>query len=158
MKPYLFRFPLVLLVGSRPLFVTPSLPREDWSTLDLAELEEEWRIGDHPEDLLSPDDHLFYSLERERQSAYDKMQTLMRHETQSSMRNNKALERAALDAQNAGKSVMMFATLRNDRAPNDGDGWIWDSMATVCEEWSVSPRVPSGYFRNLCSSLHRACI
>ncbi len=158
MKPCLFRFPLFLLVGPRPLFVSPSTPRKDWSTLDLAKLEEEWRIGDHPEDSLTPDDHLFHSLERERQSAYDKMQSLMRHETKSSMRNDKALERAALDAQNAGKSVMIFATLRNDRAPKDGDGWIWDSMATVCEEWSVSPCVPSGCFRSLCSPLHHSCL
>lgn len=56
----------------------------------------------------------------------------------SGKRNDKALERAASDAQRAGKSVMMFASLRNDRAPKHGDGWDWDSMAAVCNEWSVS--------------------
>lgn len=108
--------------------------------LDLAELEEEWKIGDDAEDLRTPDDHLFHLLERERQLAFDKMQTLMGDKTSSGgKRNKKALERAALDVQHAGKAVMIFAQLRNDSAPKDG--WTFDSMAAVCDEWSVSALV-----------------
>lgn len=126
--------------GLQVFFVSSSLPRNDWSMLDLAELEEEWKIGDDAEDWRTPDDHLFHLLERERQLAFNKMQTLMGDKTGSGgKRNEKALERAALDVQHAGKAVMIFAQLRNDSAPKDG--WSFDSMAAVCDDWSVSALV-----------------
>jgi len=119
------------------LFVSSYPRRSDWSTLDLDDLEEAWMKGDDAQDLLTPDEHLYRLLEQERQSAFDKMQSLMQDKT-SGKRHDKALKRAAVDAQHAGKSVMIFASLRHDRAPKDIDGWDWDSMAAVCNEWSVS--------------------
>jgi hypothetical protein len=123
--------------SQQTLFVSSSPPRSDWSTLDLDDLEEAWMRDDNVEDLITPDEHLYDLLEQERQSAFDKMQSLM-HDKTSGKRNDKALERAASDAQRAGKSVMIFASLRHDSAPKDSDGWDWDSMAAVCNEWSVS--------------------
>lgn len=133
---------MVLLASPRHV-VLSSPPRNDWSTLDLTELEEEWKSDEDVDDLKSRDDHLYDLLERERKSAMNKLQTLLHDEGGGGgmQKNDKALKRAALDAQHAGKSVMIFATLRNDRVPDDGDGWAWNSMAAVCDKWSVSPRL-----------------
>ncbi|KAL3772194.1 hypothetical protein ACHAWU_000542 [Discostella pseudostelligera] len=121
--------------SQQTLFVSSSPRRSDWSTLDLDDLEEAWMKGDDAQDLLTPDEHLYDLLEQERKLAFDKMQSLMQDKT-SGKRHDKALKRAALDAQHAGKSVMMFASLRNDRSPKHGHGWDWDSMVAVCDEWS----------------------
>ena len=137
-------------------FVAAAIPREDWSKLDLAALEEQWKTGDSDEDLATPDDELYRILEKKRNDAFDRMQSIMKpdwHEkadgsggSDDGKRRAKELERAALDAQHAGKAAMVFATLRRDKAPkerkernhdSDGSNWDWDSMAKVCDEWSV---------------------
>ena len=151
MKPRFVLGISVVLLAPRHALSSP--PRNDWSTLDLTELEEEWKSDEDVDDLKSPDDHLYDLLERERKAALNKMQTLLHDEVSGGgmQKNDKALKRAALDAQRAGKSVMIFATLRNDRVPDEGDGWTWDSMATVCDKWSVSPHIfRQGVFSVVC--------
>lgn len=128
---------------SYPL-VEASPPRKDWSTLDLNALEEEWKTGDNAEDLITPDEHLYDLMERERKSAFERMQTLMRKTKGDTFHEETALKQAASDAQHAGKAVMIFATLKNRNvgAPTkDCDGWDWNAMASICDEWSVSPTI-----------------
>lgn len=117
------------------LFATAIPPRKDWSKLDLDTLQEEWKAGDNAEELATPDDELYQLLEQKRKSSYERIESLI-HDVSGDARNAKRLEHAALDARHAGKAVVIFATLLEDGAPEDEDGWDWDSMASVCDEWS----------------------
>ena len=155
--------PFWCVVNNGRLFANAAPARSNWSKLDLASLEKEWETGDNEEDLRTPDDELYALTERNRQKALDKLETLITTSApngdddgdndiagkKSKEEENALFERAALDAQHAGKAVMIFATLRElDTVPkkakeksntekNDGK-WDWDSMSAVCDEWSVS--------------------
>lgn len=136
-----------------------------WSDLDLVSLEKEWEQGDSHEDLQTPDDELYAISERERQIAMEKITSLMENSEKSGSHSKKAtskeFEKAAVEAQHAGKGVMIFATLRNDVEPaalstgtssdsfptySESDGsrdktaqtkWDWNSMSTLCQQWST---------------------
>ena len=133
---------ILSLVNATKHFATAAPPRNDWSKLDLATLEEDWREGDEAEELATPDDELYNLLDRKRKHASDRMEYFM--SDSGAQNNDKALEQAALDAQHAVKAVMIFATLREDGAPKNSNGWDWESMAEVCDEWSVSDGVLIG--------------
>lgn len=150
----------------KTFLASASPPRTSWANLDLASLEKEWEQGDSHEDLQTPDDELYAISERERQKAMEKITNLMKTSEKSGGDSNKAtakeFEKAALEAQHAGKGVMIFATLRNDVEPaalstgtssdsfpasSKSDGsrdkaattkWDWNSISNLCQQWSTS--------------------
>ena len=70
---------ILSLVNATKHFATAAPPRNDWSKMDLATLEEDWREGDEAEELATPDDELYDLLDRKRKHASDRMEYLAEH-------------------------------------------------------------------------------
>ena len=140
---------------------TAAPPRKDWSNLDLEALEEEWKVGDEYEELVTTDELLYQESERKRMAAMEKLEKIMYPDNNKKHNNGRIpetdeFESLAHEVQVAGKPAMIFSKLTMDKVPNtthkkkkkkkkeEGESkqnWDWDSLAALCQEWEVSSDV-----------------
>mmetsp|Transcript_59660 Transcript_59660/g.69723 ORF Transcript_59660/g.69723 Transcript_59660/m.69723 type:complete len:150 (-) Transcript_59660:285-734(-) len=108
--------------------------RQNWSDLDLAALEEEWKSGDNKEDFeVTPDEELYQEFERRRKMAFAKVNAA------TNKANNipkSHLNRLLIKAQTAGKPEIIMTKLKLDLSP-EGKGWKWEALSEFCDDWSV---------------------
>eukprot|EP00592_Proboscia_alata_P011876 CAMPEP_0194390304 /NCGR_PEP_ID=MMETSP0174-20130528/109209_1 /TAXON_ID=216777 /ORGANISM="Proboscia alata, Strain PI-D3" /LENGTH=147 /DNA_ID=CAMNT_0039183493 /DNA_START=80 /DNA_END=519 /DNA_ORIENTATION=- len=107
--------------------------RQNWSDLDLAALEEEWKSGDNKEDFeVTPDEELYQEFERRRKMAFAKVNAA------TNKANNipkSHLNRLLIKAQTAGKPEIIMTKLKLDLSP-EGKGWKWEALSEFCDDWS----------------------
>ena len=99
--------------------------RQNWSDLDLAALEEEWKSGDNKEDFeVTPDEELYQEFERRRKMAFAKVNAA----TNKANKIPKShLNRLLIKAQTAGKPE-----IRNSM----GDRGCWVRLHEIFESMS----------------------
>ena len=145
------------------MLCTAAPPRKDWSNLDLDKLEEEWKVGDEYEELITSDELLYQESERKRMIAIEKLEQIMysdNHKNNGRIPETDEFESLAQEVQVAGKPAMIFSKLTMDEVPNIPKLmkkkkktttttkeeskqfiWDWDSIAALCQEWEVSSNI-----------------
>jgi len=132
------------LGGNRPRAAQRSA--RDWSKINLDEVEEEWKVGDEEEELVTPDEELYRLLERRREEAAARLSEVMAEGTPGGggkIEDTDQFERLAEEVQHADKPGMIFAKVRETVPPSNAKSigtkkvsdWDWDSLAHLCEEW-----------------------
>jgi len=125
------------------------MPRQDWSKLDLEEVDRQWNADD--KDIITKDEELFREGEKRREEAMKKIDDLMKNDPKGHGPGSREFERLAEEAQNAGKPAMIFAKLHardtietamlrslyTPRRITDSNAWDWETMAALCDEWEV---------------------
>lgn len=155
---------LPLLLSFVVIVDAAAIPRKDWSKLDLEALEEEWKVGDDYEELVTADELLYQESERQRNVAMQKLQDIMDDPTKTKnnqqMPQSKDFETLAQGVQHAGKPAMIFSKLSMDEAPSAKSSkhtkspdwpmiesekqidaakksWDWNSLAKICGKWEL---------------------
>ena len=101
--------------------------REDWSSLNIDILEEEWKKGDDIEELKTPDDELFEAYEYHRKRAISRLQN---EKSGVDKLDNDEMN----EIQNAHRPALIFVTMKQDAKQSNRS---WNSLASVCETWGV---------------------
>lgn len=143
---------IIFIIG---LFVSTCecrMPIQDWSKVDLDEVDRQWSADDIDSDaFISKDEELYQEGERRREEAMKKINELMENNPKGHGPGSAEFERLAAEAQNAGKPAMIFAKLHSRvhietallrslytaRRIQDSNEWDWDTMAALCDEWEV---------------------